>query len=299
MKGLVSTIAIRPHRADSSEVLQRFAGGVSGELLESFILPGPGSYSVKGTVGGEEFEINVEAVEPPVTFGALVEPGTWGLTPLVPADLDGLVSVEGIWAGELPAGWQHPDWDPVVVLANLSRLELRLVDQFIQPVAKGTVQTIYNGNRVPFDLMLPRALYEEKLSYFLAAKDVKVCGDEIATYEISGLLSYLPNGEVWAARLELTGELVKPFPTLVEELPQKVVITATSRTDEIDRLRMHGPTANLISVPSENSALFELGLLLNFQDLQPNPDSVITDESTCLSFMSYGGVRALLAFPQD
>jgi len=284
----------------STEVRQRFAGGIPGELLESYILPGPGSYSVKGTVGGEEFEINVEVVEPPVTFGALVKPGTWGITPLEPADLDGLVSVEGTWAGQLPEGWEDVH-DPGVVLANLSRLELRLVDQFIQPVPTSVAQTIFNGTRLPFDLMLPRARYEGKLSFSLAARGfegaggpLKVCGEEIVTYELSGLLSYLPFGEVWAANLELTGELVQPFPKLAEKLPQKIVITATSRIDEIGRLRMIGPVADPISDTSLN-----LGLLLDFQDLQPNPASVITDESTCRSLMNDVGIIALLTFPQE
>ena len=149
--------------------------------------------------------------------------------------------------------------------------------------------------------MLPRARYEGKLSFFLAATGyegaggpLKVCGDEIVTYELSGLLSYLPYGKVWAANLELTGVLVQPFPVLAEKLPQKVVITATSRIDEIDRLRMYGPVADPISDTSTH-----LGLLFDFQDLQPNPASVITDESKCRSGMNESKTWALLAFPGD
>ena len=292
-------------KGGSTEVRQRNAGGFSGELLESFILPGPGSYSVKGTVGGEEFEIKVEVVEAPVTFGALVEPGTWGITPLEPADLDGLVSVEGTWIGALPEGWEDVR-DPGVVLANLSQLELRLVDQFIKRGPASKAERIYNWTSRDFDLMLPYARYEGKLSYFLAARRAggnpwKICGDEIATYEISGLLSYVPLGKVWAANLELTGVLVQPFPTLAEKLPQKVVITVTSRIDEIDRLdlRMFSPFADPITSPENPFSTPRLGLLLDFQDLQPNPASVITNESTCTSLMDDVKITALLTFLED
>lgn len=285
----------------STEVRQRRLSP-SEELLERIILPGPGSYSVKGKIGGEEFEINVEAVEPPVTFGALVKPGTWGLTPLYdPSSLDGLVSVEGSWEGKLPEGWEAVH-DPGVVRANLSRLELEKVDQFIRPVASGVAQTIYNGTRLDFDLMLPRARYEGKLIFHLAAirreeSPMEVCVDETVTYDVGGLFNYLPNGEVWAANLELTGVLVPPLPLLAAQLPQKVVITATSRVDEIDRLRMYGPTDDPIWDTTTS-----LGLLLDFQDLQPNPASAVDPDGNCQStLLSNSTVKthALLTFPHD
>ena len=277
----------------------------SCEFQASFILPGTGSYSVKGLIGGDqsgadEFEVKAEAVRPPMQFGALVDPGSWASAPLDAEDLDGFVSVDGTWTGELPEGWQDV-YDPGVVLANLSRVELTFVDAYIEPVVTSVAQTTYNGTRHNFDLMLARARYEGKLSFSLVASyqpdeggSLRACGAEIATYELEGLLSYFPLGEVWAAVLDLTGDLVGPHPELSEELPLKVAITATNLTDGIDPLRMYGFESN--SNISNTSA--DVGFFLDFQDIQPNSASVITDDSACQSRLAAGS-QALLASSGD
>ena len=124
---------------------------------------------------------------------------------------------------------------------------------------------------------------------------MEVCVDETVTYDVGGLFNYVPLGEAWAATLELTGVLVPPLPFLAENLPQKVVITATSRVDEIDRLRMYGPTDDPIW-----DATTSLGLLLDFQDLQPNPASAVDPDANCQSPpLSIVKTHALLTFPHD
>lgn len=235
-----------------------------------FILPGPGSYTIKGKVGGDEFEVSVEAVQPPVRFGALVEPGTWGHTGIDAGGLEGFASVEGTWTGVLPEGWQ--DGRQIRAdFVSLSQLDFRRIDQFIEPVPSDKPQRIYDGTRLDFDLMLPRARYDGELRFYLAAtgfdEKAGVCGAEIVTYELEGLLSYLPLGKVWGSRLKMTGKLVRPYPVLTEHLPQKVVITSAAGGD-IEPVRFG----------------------FRFQDFEPNPDSVLTHESTCRSRMDETGL---------
>ena len=273
--------------ADRTAVRQRYAGGSSKELLESIILPGPGIYSVKGSVGGEEFEVTVEAVQPPSRFGALVEPGTWtGRTRIDAGDLEGFLNVEGTWTGELPEGWQDLSYRGVV-LGNLTQLELRVVDQFIEPVPTDQAVSIFDYTRPRFDLMAPVAQYEGTMRFFLGATAYeagvgwRVCGSETVTYKLEGLLSYWPQFGTWGARLLLTGEIVQPFPALIQQLPQKVVIIATDRIEEIIPLRLKGGFTRIGPIILDTST--KTGFLFHFKDAQPNPASLVNDESKCMS----------------
>lgn len=265
-------------------------------------LPGPGRYTIKGTVQDNPFEIDFSVDEPPIGLGALVPSGQFSSIPLEEGHLNGLVSLEGSWSGRLPEGWES--WGDVAPLSNLSRFELTVVDRNLDPTPSGVDQVTYEGTRAPFDLMLPTASYEGTLRFALAARGwtenttrinaaggAYVCATEIVTYALKGELKYVPQGSLWGANLELTGTLVTPYPRLTEHLPRTVAISAAASPEEIDRLRMHGNFSG--SITDTNNGL---GVLLDFSDVQPNPASTIVEGSRCISQLD---ARGLVVFPAE
>ena len=273
------------------------------DVIEDFVeLPGPGQYNVKGTVGEESFDIAFSVEQPPILRGALVPPGEFVSIPIDAYALNGLVNVEGTWSGRLPEGYES--WGDVKPLSNLSQIDLKIVDRFLEPMPTGIPQARYEGESVPFDLMRPVVDLEGTLRFTLGARGWEgggtrrnaaggafVCATETVTYELKGRLEYSPQGPVWGAEFDLTGTLVTPLPLLVEELPQSVEITEAYQPEEIDQLRLIGHFDGPFSETSNG-----LGFLLSFSDLQSNPASMIHEDSGCISRLEAG---ALLAFPAE
>jgi hypothetical protein len=133
-----------------------------------------------------------------------------------------------------------------------------------------------DGGRIPYNLMQAQVIFEGTLLYHLPALsfDDGHCGDETVTYNLSGSIEYVPSGSVWAGNLVVNGTLAEPRPTLATELPVDVLIRATRS----------GPIK-----PGD-----VLDLLIEFSEFQPNPSTVINDESTCRSEVSSINLSTIL-----
>ncbi len=272
---------------DWTDVIQNVAGTGVGDLNENVTLPWAGDYVVKGSVGGEAFEITVAAIEPELRYGILAEPSTWkGQTPLSDEGAIELADFSGEWMG-----WVDQSWiDEILavssadVMQNESKLNLERVERFVEPIMTGVQQSTPDGGRTPYEMIVPRALYEGTFSYKLPAFSYETghCGDDILTYEISGTVNYAPNKGLWSAPLVLTGTLSGPLPKLTREFHRTVQIEVISG-DNINRQRLFDEGGSLpIIGPLEEGAV--VGFVVQFSDLEENTGTTLDNESTCESY---------------
>ncbi len=280
---------------DWSDLKEEPVGADAGDLEKSFRLGWAGDYVVKGMVGDEPFEITVATVQPPIRYGILAEPGTWtGQTVLSDEDVTELAHFNGEWSGWVLAAWNQKiaEVGSADVLKNLSKISLERTDIFIEPIDTGVRQTTADGRRVPYEMIVPKALYEGTLIYHLTAYSDEdgVCGEETVTYSLVGTVEYTPHAGPWRAPLELEGTLVGTLPKLTRELPASVRITVIL-PDSINQERMTADSSRMPVVgplPDSPSVGFEI----LFDDFEPNPSSTITNESTCGSSVTSIALRA-------
>jgi hypothetical protein len=274
---------------DWTDAIQKITGADAGVLEETLTLPWAGDYVVKGSVGEEKFELTLTAIEPEPRYGILAEPGTWtGRIPLTDVGASELADYSGEWSGWINNAWLQ-EIETVYsadVLKNQSKVKLQRTDRFIESLMTGVQQTTPDGGRTPYEMLVPRAIYEGTFSYNLPAFSYEDghCGSEILTYEISGTVEYAPNVGPWSAPMVLNGTLSGPLPKLTREIPRTVQITVVV-PDGINRqtLRQERFGSPIIGPLNEGA---QLGFMVNFSDMERNTGFTINDESSCESYVT-------------